>query len=97
MGRVPGAAARDSELRAGSAAVYARPADGRRDPADGRAAGELRSDLDTDQAAIQDQLDGVGLPPALEHPGMTSTRAGAVVLDALAALLGCEALRSEPT
>ena len=42
-------------------------------------------------------LDGVGVPVVLEHPGITSARAAAVVLDALAAILGCEALRSEPT
>ena len=94
------AAARDSELRAGSADVYARwrtLVGGIL--TDGRAAGDFRRDLDTDQAAIQvlALLDGVGVPVVLEHPGMTSTRAAAVVLDALAAILGCEALRSEPT
>jgi AcrR family transcriptional regulator len=93
------AAARDSELRAGSAAVYARwrtLVGGIL--ADGRAAGDFRSDLDTDQAAIQvlALLDGVGVPVVLEHPGITSVRAAAVVLDALAAILGCEALRREP-
>jgi AcrR family transcriptional regulator len=92
------AAARDSELRSGSAAVYARwrtLVGGIL--ADGREAGDFRVDLDTDQAAIQvlALLDGVGVPVVLEHPGMTSTRAAAVVLDALAAILGCEALRSE--
>jgi AcrR family transcriptional regulator len=91
------AAARDSELRSGSAAVYARwrtLVGGIL--ADGREAGDFRVDLDTDQAAIQvlALLDGVGGPVVLEHPGMTSTRAAAVVLDALAAILGCVALRS---
>ena len=45
--------------------------------ADGCAAGDFRSDLDTDQAAIQvlALLDGVGVPVVLEHPGITSTRA----------------------
>ena len=94
------AAARDSELRAGSADVYARwrtLVGGIL--TDGRAAGDFRSDLDTDQAAIQvlALLDGVGVPVVLEHPGMISTRAATVVLDALAAILGCEALRSEPS
>jgi AcrR family transcriptional regulator len=93
------AAARDSELRSGSAAIYARW----RTLfggilADGRAAGDFRGDLDTDQTAIQvlALLDGVGIPVVLGHPGMTSARAAAAVLDALAAMLGCEALRSEP-
>jgi AcrR family transcriptional regulator len=93
------AAARDSELRSGSAAIYARwrtLVSGIL--ADGCAAGDFRSDLDTDQTAIQvlALLDGVGVPVVLEHPGMTSARAAAAVLDALAGMLGCEALRSEP-
>jgi AcrR family transcriptional regulator len=93
------AAARDSELRSGSAAIYARwrtLVGGIL--ADGRAAGDFRGDLDTDQTAIQvlALLDGVGIPVVLGHPGMTSARAAAAVLDALAAMLGCEALRSEP-
>lgn len=64
----------------------------------GRAVGDFRSDLDTDRAATQvlALLDGVGVPVVLEHPGMTSARAAAAVLDALAAMLGCEARRSEP-
>jgi AcrR family transcriptional regulator len=93
------AAAQDSELRSGSAAIYARwrtLVGGIL--ADGRAAGDFRGDLDTDQTAIQvlALLDGVGIPVVLGHPGMTSARAAAAVLDALAAMLGCEALRSEP-
>jgi hypothetical protein len=66
--------------------------------ADGRAAGDFRGDLDTDRTAIQvlALLDGVGIPVVLGHPGMTGARAAAAVLDALAAMLGCEALRSEP-
>jgi AcrR family transcriptional regulator len=93
------AAARDSELRSGSAGIYARwrtLVSGVL--TDGRAAGDFRGDLDTDQTAIQvlALLDGVGVPVVLEHPGMTSARAAAAVLDALAAMLGCEALRSEP-
>jgi AcrR family transcriptional regulator len=92
------AAARDSELRSGSAAIYAQwrtLVSGIL--MDGRAAGDFRSDLDTDQTAIQvlALLDGVGVPVVLEHPGMTSAGAAAAVLDALAAMLGCEALRSE--
>ena len=90
------AATRDSELRSGSAAVYARwrtLVGGIL--ADGRAAGDFRGDLDTDQAAIQvlALLDGVGVPVVLEHPGITGTRAAEVVLDALAAILGCDGLR----
>lgn len=93
------AAARDSELRSGSAAIYAQwrtLVSGIL--TDGRAAGDFRSDLDTDQTAIQvlALLDGVGVPVVLEHPGMTSAGAAAAVLGALAAMLGCEALRSEP-
>jgi AcrR family transcriptional regulator len=93
------AAARDSELRSGSAAIYAQwrtLVSGIL--TDGRAAGDFRSDLDTDQTAMQvlALLDGVGVPVVLEHPGMTSAGAAAAVLDALAAMLGCEALRSEP-
>ncbi|MEA2159851.1 MAG: hypothetical protein QOD66_2231 [Solirubrobacteraceae bacterium] len=93
------AAARDSELRSGSAAIYA----GWRALVggilnEGRTAGDFRSDLDTDLAATQvlALLDGVGVPVVLEHPGMTSAHAAAAVLDALAAMLGCAALRSEP-
>ena len=93
------AAARDGELRSGSAAIYAqwRTLVGGI-LSDGRAAGDFRSDLDTDLAATQvlALLDGVGVPVVLEHPGMTSARAAAAVLDALAGVLGCEALRSEP-
>ncbi len=92
------AAARDAELRAGSAAIYGRwrvlvagilSA--------GRVAGDFRADLDTDQAATQvlALLDGVGVPLVLEHPGMTSARAAAAVLDALAGILDCPALRRE--
>jgi AcrR family transcriptional regulator len=93
------AAARDSELRSGLAAIYARwrtLVGGIL--ADGRAAGDFRGDLDTDQTAIQvlALLDGLGIPVVLGHPGMTGARAAAAVLDALAAMLGCEALRSEP-
>jgi AcrR family transcriptional regulator len=93
------ASARDRELRSGSAAIYARwrtLVSGIL--TDGRVAGDFRSDLDTDQAAIQvlALLDGVGVPIVLEHPGMTSARAAAAVLDALAGVLGCKALRSKP-
>jgi AcrR family transcriptional regulator len=92
------AAARDGELRSGSAAIYAQwrtLVSGIL--TDGRAAGQFRSDLDTEQTAIQvlALLDGVGVPVVLEHPGMTSARAAEAVLDALAGILGCEALRSE--
>jgi hypothetical protein len=38
-------------------------------------------------------LDGVGVPVVLEHPGMTGAQAAATVLDALAEILGCPALR----
>jgi AcrR family transcriptional regulator len=93
------AAARDGELRSGSAAVYAqwRTLVGGI-LADGRAAGDFRSDVDIDRAATQvlALLDGVGVPLVLEHPGMTSARAAAAVLDALAGILGCPALREEP-
>ena len=92
------AAARDGELRSGSAAIYGQwRALVSGILADGCAAGDFRRDLDTDQTAIQvlALLDGVGVPVVLEHPGMTSARAAAAVLDGLAALLGCEALRSE--
>jgi AcrR family transcriptional regulator len=92
------AAARDSELRSGSAAIYAswRALVGSI-LTDGRTAGAFRSDLDTDLAASQvlALLDGVGVPVVLEHPGMTSARAAAAVLDGLAGILGCPALRSE--
>jgi AcrR family transcriptional regulator len=93
------AAARDAELRSGSAAVYAQWRTlVSAILADGRAAGDFRSDLDTDQAATQvlALLDGVGVPLVLEHPGMTSARAAAAVLDALAGILGCPTLRAEP-
>ncbi len=90
------AAARDNELRSGSAAVYTRW----RDLvggilAAGRAAGAFRRDLDTELAATQvlALLDGVGVPVVLEHPGITSASAAATVLDALAAILGCPALQ----
>lgn len=93
------AAARDGELRSGSAAIYARwrtLVSGIL--TDGRAAGQFRGDLDAEQAAIQvlALLDGVGVPVVLEHPGISSARAAASVLDALAGILGCAALRSEP-
>ena len=90
------AAARDDELRAGSADVYAKwRALVGSVLADGRATGEFRSDLDIDQAATQVMalLDGVGVPLVLRHPGITSSGAAAVVLDALAGILGCDALR----
>ncbi|HEY8860126.1 MAG TPA: TetR/AcrR family transcriptional regulator [Gaiellales bacterium] len=93
------AAARDRELRSGSAAVYARwRALVGGILTDGRTAGDFRSDLDTDLAATQvlALLDGVGVPVVLEHPGMTSAHAAVAVLDALAGILGCEALRGEP-
>jgi AcrR family transcriptional regulator len=93
------AAARDGELRAGSAAIYGRWRElVGRILTDGRAAGAFRDDLDIDQAAIQilALLDGVGVPLVLEHPAMTSARAAAAVLDALAGILGCAELRSEP-
>jgi AcrR family transcriptional regulator len=92
------AAARDDELRAGSADVYAKwRALVGSVLADGRAAGDFRSDLDIDQAATQVMalLDGVGVPLVLRHPGITSAGAAAAVLDALAGILGCDALRSE--
>jgi AcrR family transcriptional regulator len=93
------AAARDGELRSGSAAVYAqwRTLVGGI-LADGSAAGDFRADLDTDRAATQVMalLDGVGVPLVLEHPGMTSAAAAATVLDALAYILGCPALRAKP-
>jgi AcrR family transcriptional regulator len=93
------AAARDGELRSGSAAVYAewRALVGGI-LADGRAAGVFRGDLDIDRAATQvlALLDGVGVPVVLGHTGMTSGTAAAVVLDALSAILGCAALRAEP-
>jgi AcrR family transcriptional regulator len=93
------AAARDGELRSGSAAIYAqwRTLVGGI-LSDGRAAGDFRSDLDTDLAATQvlALLDGVGVPVVLEHPGMTSARAAAAVLDGLAGILGCSALRDVP-
>jgi AcrR family transcriptional regulator len=92
------AAARDDELRAGSADVYAKwraLVGGVLE--DGRAAGVFRSDLDIDQAATQVMalLDGVGVPLVLGHPGITSARAAAAVLDALAGILACDALRSD--
>jgi AcrR family transcriptional regulator len=90
------AAARDDELRAGSADVYAKwRALVGSVLADGRATGEFRSDLDIDQAATQVMalLDGVGVPLVLRHPGITSSGAAAVVLDGLAGILGCDALR----
>lgn len=90
------AAARDDELRSGSAAVYARW----RDLvggilAAGCAVGAFRRDLDTELAAAQvlALLDGVGVPVVLEHPGTTGESAAATVLDALAAILGCPALQ----
>jgi AcrR family transcriptional regulator len=92
------AAARDSELRSGSAAIYAqwRTLIGGI-LAEGSATGDFRSDLDTDRAATQvlALLDGVGVPLVLEHPGMTSAGAAAAVLDALALIVGCPALRAE--
>lgn len=92
------AAARDDELRAGSADVYARwRALVGGVLADGCAAGAFRSDLDIDQAATQVMalLDGVGVPLVLRHPGITSAGAAAAVLDALAGILECEALRPD--
>jgi AcrR family transcriptional regulator len=92
------AAARDDELRAGSADVYAKwRALVGSVLADGRTAGAFRGDLDTDQAAIQVMalLDGVGVPLVLGHPGITSAGAAAAVLDALAGILDCDALRSD--
>jgi AcrR family transcriptional regulator len=92
------AAARDSDLRSGSAAVYAewRALVGRV-LAEGRAAGNFRSDLDIDRATTQllALLDGVGVPIVLEHPGMTGASAAEAVLDALAGILGCAALSPE--
>jgi AcrR family transcriptional regulator len=91
------AAARDHELRAGSADVYARwRALVGSVLADGRAAGAFRRDLDIDQAATQVMalLDGVGVPLVLRHPGITSAGAASAVLDALASILDCDALRS---
>lgn len=94
------AAARDSELRSGSAAIYARwRALVSGILTEGRSSGDFRRDLDIDLAATQvlALLDGVGVPVVLEHPGMTSGHAAAAVLDALAGLLGCAALPSEPS
>jgi AcrR family transcriptional regulator len=92
------AAARDGDLRSGSAAIYAqwRTLVGGILEA-GSAAGDFRNDLDTDRAATQvlALLDGVGVPLVLEHPGMTSAGAAAAVLDALALIVGCPALRAE--
>jgi AcrR family transcriptional regulator len=92
------AAARDAELRSGSAAVYAewRALVGRV-LEEGRAVGAFRADLDIETAATQvlALLDGVGVPVVLGHPGTTSARAAATVLDALAGILGCAELRSE--
>jgi AcrR family transcriptional regulator len=93
------AAARDEELRSGSAAVYAewRALVGGV-LAEGCAAGVFRADLDIDQAAIQvlALLDGVGVPLVLRHPGMSSAGAAEAVLDALAGILDCTALRRGP-
>jgi AcrR family transcriptional regulator len=92
------AAARDDELRSGSADVYARWRTLVGNVlADGRAAGAFRSDLDIDQAATQVMalLDGVGVPLVLRHPDVTSAGAAAAVLDALAGILDCDALRSD--
>jgi AcrR family transcriptional regulator len=90
------AAARDSGLRSGSAAVYARWRElvGGIVTA-GRDAGVFRGEVDSDLAATQvlALLDGVGVPIVLEHPGVTSASAAATVLDALAAILGCPSLR----
>jgi AcrR family transcriptional regulator len=92
------AAARDGELRSSSAAVYAewRTLVGGM-LADGCADGAFRDDLDIDRATTQvlALLDGVGVPIVLEHPGMTSASAADAVLDALAGILGCAALRPE--
>jgi AcrR family transcriptional regulator len=90
------AAARDEELRAGSAAVYGEWRTLVGDLlADGRTTGVFRGDVDVDRAAIQvlALLDGVGVPVVLEHPGITGAHAAATVLDALAEILGCPALR----
>ena len=89
------AAARDEELRAGSAAVYAewRALVGSI-LADGCAGGVFPGDLDRERAATQvlALLDGVGVPLVLDHPDMTSSQAARIVLAALAALLACPSL-----
>lgn len=92
------AAARDEELRAGSAAVYA----GWRALVGGIltggcASGVFRGDLDIERAVTQvlALLDGVGVPLVLDHPDMTSSQAAHVVLAALAAILDCPALAIE--
>jgi AcrR family transcriptional regulator len=92
------AAARDEELRSGSAAVYAqwRALVGGI-LAEGRAAGAFSAGVDVDRAATQllALLDGVGVPLVLDHPGMTSEHAAGAVLGALAAILGCPELSLE--
>jgi len=91
------AAARDEELRTGSAAVYAEwRAMVSAILADGWASGVFSRDLDVDPAVTQvlALLDGVGVPLVLEHPGMTSAYATDVVLDALARILQCPSLSS---
>jgi AcrR family transcriptional regulator len=92
------AAARDEELRAGSAAVYAQwRAVVAGILADGCATGAFSRDLDVDQAATQllALLDGVGVPLVLAHPGMTTAHAARAVLGALAAILECPQLSLE--
>jgi AcrR family transcriptional regulator len=91
------AASRDPELRAASAAIYARWRELVSGiVAAGRATGDFRRDIDTDLTATQvlALLDGVGVPVVLEHPGMASAGAAAAVLDALAAILRCPALQT---
>jgi AcrR family transcriptional regulator len=92
------AAARDEELRTGSAAVYAqwRALIGDILTA-GRTTGVFSPDLDVDRSTTQllALLDGVGVPLVLGHPGMTSAHAAEAVLGGLAAILVCPELSLE--
>jgi hypothetical protein len=91
-------AVRDDELRIRSATVYGqwRALVGGI-ITDGCAGRLFRTDLDVDRTTTQvlALLDGVGVPLALRHPGMTSATAVAAVLDALSASLDCPALRPD--
>jgi AcrR family transcriptional regulator len=89
------AAARDSELREGSAAIYA----GWRSLVTailehGREQGVFTESFDIDHATTQvlALIDGVGVPLVLKHPETTTATATDAVLSALAAILGCPAL-----